>query len=101
MADARTGSSARRTRTRSSCRTWPVAVYGGTQPDRLARLLREGDDGLLARLLWLWPGPVPFRLGHFTPRAEWALGALDRLREPDLSPGGPPPASQGPLPPRR
>ena len=46
-----------------------VAVYGGTQPDRLVRLLREADDGLLARLLWVWPEPIPFRLGS-KPRAR-------------------------------
>jgi hypothetical protein len=67
-----------------------VAVYGGTQPDKLARLMREGDDGLLARMLWVWPEPVPFRLGHQAPRAEWAIRALDRLRELDLHPGNPP-----------
>jgi hypothetical protein len=67
-----------------------VAVYGGTQPDKLARLLHEADDGLLGRLLWLWPEPIPFRLGHQTPRAEWAIRALDRLRELDLQPGDPP-----------
>jgi hypothetical protein len=66
-----------------------VAVYGGTQPHRLARLLREGDDGLLARLLWLWPEPMPFHLGHRTLRLEWAIRALDRLRELDLQPGDP------------
>ena len=67
-----------------------VAVYGGTQPDKLARLMRAGDDGLLARMLWVWPEPVPFRLGHQAPRAEWAIRALDRLRELDLHPGNPP-----------
>src|SRR5438477_1776134 len=45
-----------------------VAVYGGTQPDRLARMLRDADDGLLARLLWVWPEPISFRLGRQTPR---------------------------------
>ena len=34
-----------------------VAVYGGTQPDKLALLMREADDGLLGRLLWAWPEP--------------------------------------------
>src|SRR5207302_703075 len=48
-----------------------VALYGGTQPDKLARLLREGDDGLLARLLWMWPEQIPFRLGEQPPRVEW------------------------------
>src|SRR5260221_13345501 len=55
-----------------------VAVYGGTQPDKLARLLREGDDGLLGRLLWLWPEPIPFHLGRQTQRTEWAIRALGR-----------------------
>jgi hypothetical protein len=66
-----------------------VAVYGGTQPDRLARLKRDGDDGLLGRLLWLWPEPIPFRLGRQAPGADWAIAALDRLRELDLRPGDP------------
>jgi hypothetical protein len=67
-----------------------VAVYGGTQPDKLARLLQDGDDGLLGRLLWVWPEPIPFRLGQRTPRADWAVRALDRLRELDLHAGPPP-----------
>ena len=67
-----------------------VAVYGGTQPDKLARLMREGDDGLLGRLLWVWPEPVPFRLGQQPPRVHWATRALDRLRELDLHGGDPP-----------
>jgi hypothetical protein len=66
-----------------------VAVYGGTQPDKLARLMREEDDGFLARMLWVWPEPVSFRLGHQAPRAKWAIRALDRLRELDLHPGDP------------
>jgi hypothetical protein len=66
-----------------------VAVYGGTQPDRLASLMREADDGLLARLLWAWPEPVPFRLGRAAPGAQWSIGALDRLRELDLQRGDP------------
>jgi hypothetical protein len=74
-----------------------VAVYGGTQPDKLARLLHEADDGLLGRILWLWPAPLPFRLGHQTPRAEWAIRALDRLRELDLQPGDPPMPIRVPL----
>src|SRR5438067_1378485 len=64
-----------------------VAVYGGAPPDRLARLMREADDGLLARMLWVWPEPIPFRLGEQTPRVTWAIVALDRLRESELQPG--------------
>jgi hypothetical protein len=67
-----------------------VAVYGGTQPDRLARLMREVDDGLLARMLWVWPEPIPFRLGQQSPRIPWAIAALDWLREIELQPGNPP-----------
>jgi hypothetical protein len=67
-----------------------VSVYGGTQPDRLVRLMRDADDGLLGRMLWVWPEPVPFRLGHRTPQAAWAIRALDRLRELDLQTGDPP-----------
>jgi Protein of unknown function (DUF3987) len=64
-----------------------VAVYGGTQPERLAELMTGADDGLLARVQWSWPSPIPFRLGLETPRVAWAIEALDRLRELDLRPG--------------
>jgi hypothetical protein len=67
-----------------------VAVYGGTQPDKLALLMREPDDGLLERMLWAWPEPIRFRLGHEPPEAQWAISALDRLRELDLQPTDPP-----------
>jgi hypothetical protein len=62
-----------------------VAVYGGTQPDKLARLMQELDDGLMARILWLWPDPVDFYIGRQAPGVNWAVGALDKLRELDLS----------------
>jgi hypothetical protein len=67
-----------------------VAVYGGTQPDKLAVLMRDADDGLLGRMLWAWPEPIPFRLGQAAPGAPWAIAALDRLRELDLQPSEPP-----------
>jgi len=66
-----------------------VAVCGGTQPDKLALLMREADDGLLGRMLWVWPEPIPFRLGQEAPGSQWAVRALDRLRELDLPPGNP------------
>jgi hypothetical protein len=66
-----------------------VAVYGSTQPDKLAVLMRTADDGLLGRMLWTWPDAIPFRLGHAAPEAPWAIAALDRLRELDLRPGNP------------
>ena len=61
-----------------------VGVYGGTQPDKVAKLVRGADDGLLARILWAWPDRIEFRLGQDAPRAEWATKAFDRLRELDL-----------------
>lgn len=64
-----------------------VAMCGCTQPDKLATLMREADDGLLARILWVWPEPVPFRLMQTVSNTEWAIAALDRLREIDLQPG--------------
>jgi hypothetical protein len=74
-----------------------VAVCGGTQPDKLALLMREADDGLLGRMLWVWPEPIPFRLGQHAPGAQWAARALDRLRELDLQPGNPPAPIMVPL----
>jgi hypothetical protein len=67
-----------------------VAVYGGTQPERLSELANGPDDGLFSRILWMWPDPVSFRLGQETPSVAWAIEALDRLRELDLAPGNPP-----------
>jgi hypothetical protein len=67
-----------------------LALCGGIQPDRLATMFTGPDDGLVARILWSWPNPIPFRLGRNAPRAEWAINALERLRELDLQPGNPP-----------
>jgi Protein of unknown function (DUF3987) len=67
-----------------------VAVYGGTQPERLFELATGPDDGLFSRILWSWPDSVPFRLGEKTPGVAWAIETLDRLRELDLAPGNPP-----------
>ncbi len=64
-----------------------VAVTGGTQPEKLATLFADADDGLLARFCWFWPDPVPFALGRNTPATGWATDALDRLRLLDLSSG--------------
>jgi hypothetical protein len=64
-----------------------VAVTGGTQPDKLADLFHDPDDGLLARVLWAWPDPLPFRLGRVTPDAQFAIDSLDRVRGLDMAPG--------------
>jgi hypothetical protein len=63
-----------------------VAAYGGTQPEKLSELLAEADDGLFSRVIWAWPEPIPFRLGQRAPQAEWAIDALDRVRELNLAP---------------
>jgi len=41
-----------------------VAVTGSTQPEKLAAMFEEADDGLLSRFVWAWPDPLPFRLGR-------------------------------------
>jgi hypothetical protein len=76
-----------------------VGVYGGVQPDRLGPMMREADDGLLARILWAWPDPIAFRLSTRTPRVDWAIDAFDRLRELDLRPDDPPEPVMVPLAP--
>lgn len=64
-----------------------VAVFGGTQPAKVAGLLKEADDGLLSRICWFWPDPVPFTKGTAAPGVAWAIDALDHLRRLDLLPG--------------
>lgn len=64
-----------------------VAAMGGTQPDRLAELFRDADDGLFARIVWAWPEAIPFRLGCSPPGAAFAIAALDRLRALDMASG--------------
>jgi Protein of unknown function (DUF3987)/Primase C terminal 2 (PriCT-2)/Bifunctional DNA primase/polymerase, N-terminal len=67
-----------------------VSVFGTIQPDRLAELFKDANDGLLARFLWAWPASVPFRISQVAPNIGWATAALDRLRqlEPELDFGG-------------
>jgi hypothetical protein len=36
-----------------------LAIIGGMVPDRLREVLTGADDGLLERLLFVWPEPVP------------------------------------------
>jgi hypothetical protein len=57
-----------------------VAWWGGTQPARLAELMRGADDGLLARFCWIWPESVPFDLPRAAPNLPWAVAAFDKLR---------------------
>ena len=64
-----------------------VSWYGGTQPERLAEILREADDGLLARFCWFWPDPVPFQLTKAAPNIAFAVDAFDRLRMLEMTAG--------------
>ena len=73
-----------------------VAVFGGTQPDRLADLMRSPDDGLLARFLWFWPDPLPFDRSKTAPNVDWAISALDKLRLLELAQASEPSAAPGP-----
>jgi hypothetical protein len=59
-----------------------VAWHGGIQPARLVEVMREADDGLLARFMWFWPEPVPFNIAGTTPEIEWAITAFEWLGEP-------------------
>jgi hypothetical protein len=62
-----------------------VAVFGGTQPEKLASLFKAADDGLFSRFAWVWPEPLPFHLASEVPNAQWAIDSLDRLRLLDLA----------------
>jgi hypothetical protein len=57
-----------------------VAWFGTIQPERLAQVMSDADDGLLARFSWVWPEPVPFDIGRQPPNTDFAFRALDRLR---------------------
>ncbi len=62
-----------------------VSVMGSTQPEKVAEMFRQPDDGLLPRFCWFWPDQRPFRLSRAAPGIEWATEALDRLRMLDLA----------------
>ncbi|MEO7384908.1 MAG: DUF3987 domain-containing protein, partial [Novosphingobium sp.] len=36
-----------------------ISILGSIQPDRLAPLLADANDGLVPRLLWAWPDKLP------------------------------------------
>ena len=64
-----------------------VAWFGGIQPARLVQVMREADDGLLARFTWFWPEPVLFKVSRSGADVDWAIGAFEKLRLLDLCPG--------------
>lgn len=58
-----------------------VAILGGTQPDKLARLLvNTDDDGLLARFLTVFPDPVPLSRPDREIDSAKMQAAFERLR---------------------
>ena len=63
-----------------------LAIIGGMVPDRLREALAEADDGLTARLIYIWPEPTPIeRLKNFSDaeaanRREKLLSAARYLR---------------------
>jgi hypothetical protein len=57
-----------------------VAALGGIQPDRLASLLiKADDDGMLARLVPVWPEPAPVKRPEVAPDEAFAEEAFARL----------------------
>jgi len=61
-----------------------ASIIGGIQPDKLQSLLLKGDDdGLTARLLYIWPDKVPLKRPQDSaesPKAEQALRWLNSLQ---------------------
>ena len=57
-----------------------IGVAGSIQPDRLKTLLfRSDDDGLLARFLPVWPGPIPIKRPSAGPDDGFLERAFERL----------------------
>jgi Protein of unknown function (DUF3987) len=62
-----------------------VAILGGMQPDRLREALAGPDDGLAARLAYVWPEPAPIQPLASEPdaaaraRCDWLTTAARRL----------------------
>jgi hypothetical protein len=63
-----------------------LGVLGGIQPDRLASLLMKGadDDGLLARLMPIWPDPAPIARPRAGVDDAFAEVAFERLLSLDM-----------------
>lgn len=74
-----------------------VSWYGGIQPARLEKVMREADDGLLARFCWFWPDTVPFKLSATPPDIDFAVNAFGRLAMLEMRPRKGPELSAEPL----
>jgi hypothetical protein len=58
-----------------------VSINGGIQPDRLMEFVStSADDGLFARVIWIWPDPVRLSRPTSSPDNRPAARALNRLR---------------------
>src|SRR3954463_13025732 len=67
-----------------------IGILGGIQPDRLATLVLAGDDdGLAARILYVWPDTGPPRRPNRTADDAAARIALQRLAQLDRGLDGP------------
>ena len=70
-----------------------VSIFGTTQPDKIARMLKnDPDDGLLQRFLWSMPDRVPYQRPQVTGDTVTMKAALGRLAdlEMDVSESGNP-----------
>lgn len=64
------------------CPALAVGICGGIQPDRLATLLLGGDDdGLAARLIYVWPAPAPIMDVRHLPPVNSPLRDLRALAD--------------------
>ncbi|MDP3493169.1 MAG: DUF3987 domain-containing protein [Hyphomonadaceae bacterium] len=57
-----------------------VSVLGGMQPDRLRELMAGPDDGMLARMVFIWPDAVPLIDFEGQSAAPFFNIMFDRLR---------------------
>jgi len=67
-----------------------VAVFGGIQPDKLADVLRDADDGLVPRFLFAWPDRAPYCRPTRSADHNAGLAALRRLHGLALADDGKP-----------
>jgi hypothetical protein len=59
-----------------------LAIIGGIVPDRLREVLADADDGLTARLIYIWPDPPPI-----TPLSDRGDADAGRRRDVLISAG--------------
>lgn len=73
------------------------SMLGGIQPEKQAEMMRDADDGFLARLIFVWPEQQNFKLGRGTPDIEYAVQAFDRLRKLKMEKGAGPDEAEEPI----